>query len=87
MARLITKKVVACCLSFLSLVRATTVRRLPATPTRPKKTAEDAAKTVNNWENSTRGGLAVPDKRDGLSALGMRLCPSIAFIGPAVHNY
>ena len=48
MARLITNVVVACCLSFLSLVRATTVRRLPVTPTRHKKMADAAANRVKD---------------------------------------
>merc|ERR1719369_300677 len=59
MARLITKKVVACCLSFLSLVRAITVRRLPAQPIMDKIIAAVAAKTVMDWGNSMIRGLLV----------------------------
>ena len=58
-ARLITKKVVACCLSFLSLVRATTVSILPAQPIMDKIIAAVAAKTVMDWGNSVTRGLVV----------------------------
>ena len=89
MARLITKNVVACCLSFLSLVRATTVKRFPTTPTRPKRMADDAAKTVNDCENSKAGGETV--KGTGvaeLAALVRRIVStSIVFLGPTVHSH
>ena len=86
MARLITKKVVACCLSFLSLMRATTVKRFPTTPTRPKRMADDAATIVNDCENSVAGaggGVAVKGTGvDVLTALVRRLISSsIGFLG------
>ena len=62
MTRLITKKVVACCPSFLSLVRATTVKSFPTTPTRPKRMADNSANIFNDCENSIAeagGGVAV----------------------------
>ena len=84
MARLITKEVVACSLSFLSLVRATTVRRLPVTPSRHKMMADVAANRVNDCENSITalGGECV-----GLAVLEMRLVSSSIWLQGSPGHY
>ena len=52
-ARDITKDVVALALSFLSLMRARTVKRFPMTPTMVRMTAALAAKFVRGTGNVT----------------------------------